>query len=227
MTNTILQDMLNNAVHFGHRPSKWNPRMRKYIYGTKNGVHIIDLQKTLECLNASKDFLKRETMAGKTVLLVSTKPQATKLIQTLAKETGMPYVVNKWMGGLLTNFSTIKRRIQYFKKLKEEETSGDFDKYTKKEIAELKKDMTKLQNSLGGMVNLDKLPDILFVADVVRDKIAVKEANILNIPVIGIADTNADPYLLAYPIPGNDDSIKSLTYLLNSLKSSILPRIKK
>ena len=138
----------------------------------------------------------------------------------------MPYVINKWMGGLLTNFSTLKRRIQYYKKLKEEERNGEFDKYTKKEASELKKVMVKLESALGGVIDMDRLPDIVFVADVVRDHIAVKEANKLNIPVVGIADTNADPDKLKYPIPGNDDAIKSLTYLINTVKKSIAVRNK-
>jgi len=226
MAKDQLQEMLESAVHFGHKPTKWNPRMKKYIYGVNNGVHVIDLQKSADCLAKAGEYLKRETMNGKRILLVSTKPQATKLILETARETGMPYVVNKWMGGLLTNFSTIKRRIQYYKKLKEEERTGDFDKYTKKEASQLKKVMVKLESALGGVIDMDRLPDIIFVADVVRDHIAVNEANKLNIPVVGIADTNADPDKLKYPIPGNDDAIKSLTYLINAVKKSIAVRNK-
>lgn len=226
MTKDQLQEMLESAVHYGHKPIKWNPKMKKYIYGVNNGVHVIDLQKSADCLAKAGEYLNRETMNGKRVLLVSTKPQATKLILEAARETGMPYVVNKWMGGLLTNFSTIKRRIQYYKKLKEEERTGDFDKYTKKEASQLKKVMVKLESALGGVIDMDRLPDIVFVADVVRDHIAVKEANKLNIPVVGIADTNADPDKLKFPIPGNDDAIKSLTYLINAVKKSIVVRNK-
>lgn len=226
MAKDQLQEMLESAVHFGHKPTKWNPRMKKYIYGVNNGVHIIDLQKSADCLAKAGEYLRRETMNGKRVLFVSTKPQATKLILETARETGMPYVVNKWMGGLLTNFSTIKRRIQYYKKLKEEQRTGDFDKYTKKEASQLKKVMVKLESALGGVIDMDRLPDIIFVADVVRDHITVKEANKLNIPVVGIADTNADPDKLKFPIPGNDDAIKSLTYLINAVKKSIAVRNK-
>ncbi len=223
MAKDQMQNMLESAVHFGHKPTKWNPKMSKYIYGVRNGVHILDLEKTTDCLQKAKEYLKKETAEGKKVLLVSTKPQAADLIKEAAESTGMPYVIYKWMGGLLTNFSTIKRRIQYYKKLKEEERTGEISKYTKKEIAELKKTMAKLEVAIGGVQNMEKLPDIVFVADVVRDDIAVSEANKLNIPVVGIADTNADPDNLKYPIPGNDDAIKSLTYLINEVKSAIVP----
>lgn len=216
--------MMECAVHFGHKPTKWNPRMKKYIYGVKNGVHIIDLQKAKDCLDAATEYLNRETSQGKRVLLVSTKPQAAKLIMETAGATGMPYVVHKWMGGLLTNFSTIKRRIQFYKKLKDEERNGEFVKYTKKEVSELKKAMVKLESALGGVIDMERLPDIVFVADVVRDHIAVKEANKLKIPVVGIADTNANPDNLMYPIPGNDDAIKSLTYLVGAVKKAIVSK---
>lgn len=223
MAKDQMLEMLESAVHFGHKPTKWNPKMSKYIYGVRNGVHVLDLQKTAECLESAKDYLKKETAEGKRVLFVSTKPQAAELIKEAAENTGMPYVIHKWMGGLLTNFSTIKRRIHYYKKLKEEERTGEISKYTKKEIAELKKNMAKLEIAIGGVQNMEKLPDIVFVADVVRDDIAVSEASKLSIPVVGIADTNADPDNLKYPIPGNDDAIKSLTYLINEVKSAIVP----
>ena len=224
MPKDQLQEMLDSAVHFGQKTTKWNPKMKKYIYGVKNGIHIIDVQKTAECIKAVQEYLKKETSTGKRVLLVCTKPQAANLIVDMAKETGMPYVIHKWVGGLLTNFSTIKRRIKYFKKLRDEEKSGEFSKYTKKEASNLKKTMVKLESALGGVKDMEKLPDIVFVADVVRDRIAVQEATKLNIPVIGIVDSNSDPENIKYPIPGNDDAIKSLTYLINAVKGGIVAK---
>lgn len=226
MSKDPLNEMLDCAVHFGHKTTKWNPKMKKFIFGVKNGVHIIDLQKTADCIEKASEYLKRETQAGKKVLFVCTKPQAADLIMKTAKETGMPYVVHKWMGGLLTNYSTIKRRIKYYKKLRDEEKSGDFNKYTKREASELRKVMAKLQSAIGGVIDMEKLPSIVFIADPVRDQIAVKEANKLNIPVVGIVDTNADPDQIKYPIPGNDDAIKSLTYLINAVKDAIVTKKK-
>ena len=167
--------------------------MKKFIHCTKNGVHIFDLEKTGECLQRATDFLSHEVSKGKKVLMVSTKPQAADLIKTAAIDTGMPYVVHKWMGGLLTNFSTMKQRIKYYKKLRDEEKTGEINKYTKKEVSMLRKDIVKLESALGGVRDMDRVPDVLFVGDAVRDKIVIKEANKLNIPVVAIVDSNADP----------------------------------
>jgi small subunit ribosomal protein S2 len=224
MAKDQLQEMLDAAVHFGHKTQKWNPKMKKYIYGVRNGVHIIDLQKTQENLEKASEFIRSLSMNGRKILLVCTKPQATQLIIDTAKETNMYYVVNKWVGGLLTNFFTMKKRIRYFKKLRDEEKSGGFEKYTKKEAGKLKKMMVKLETGLGGVKDMDKMPDAVFVADVVRDHIAVSEANKLNIPVIGIVDTNSDPEGIEYPIPGNDDAIKSLSYLINAVKNAMVAK---
>lgn len=223
MTNTVdIKEMLEAAVHFGHKTQKWNPRMKNYLYGAQNGVHIFDLYKTKVHLEKALEFLKQAAGSGKTILFVSTKPQAAHLIIEAADATKMPYVINKWMGGLLTNFSTIKQRIRYLKTLKEQEKTGEFQKYTKKEASQLRKVIVKLETALGGVRDLDRLPDAVFVADVVRDKIVVTEARKLKIPVIAITDSNADPNGIAYPIPGNDDALKSLTYLIHKVESAIL-----
>lgn len=222
MAKDQLQEMLDVAVHFGHKTQRWNPRMKQYLYGSKNGVHIIDLMKTQECLEKAKDFLGQMSSQGKVILFISTKPQAAQLVVDAAKASNMPYVVNKWIGGLLTNFDTLKQRIRYYKKLRDEEKSGGFDKYTKKEAASLRKDIVKLESALGGVRDMDRLPDAVFVVDVVRDHIAVKEAKKLNIPIIAIADSNSDPEGVDYPIPGNDDAISSLTYLITAVNSAIL-----
>ncbi len=221
-TKVDIKEMLEAAVHFGHKTQKWNPKMKRYIYTTKNGIHIFDLEKTKEALEKALDFLKKTASSGKKILFVSTKPQSAHLIVEAAEECKMPYVIHKWMGGLLTNFNTIKQRIRYLKNLKEQEKSGEFEKYTKKEASELRKTIEKLESALGGVRDLDALPDVVFVVDVLRDRIAVNEANKMKIPVVGIVDSNADPDGVNYPIPGNDDAVKALTYLIQKVKYGIL-----
>lgn len=217
MADDILQEMIANAVHFGHRTHKWDPRMRKYLHGEKNGIHIFNLEMTAKLLGNALSFLRKSLSEGKTVLFVSTKPQAISLVEGAAKECGAPYVVSRWIPGFITNFSTIKKRIKYLKDLKDQEATGEFEKYTKKEASKLKKTIDKLQISLGGVQNLTKQPDVVFVVDVVKDKIVVEEANKSGIPVIGIVDSNADPDPVDYPIPGNDDAVKSITYLVGKI----------
>jgi small subunit ribosomal protein S2 len=222
MVKYDLKEMLEAAVHFGHKTQKWNPKVRRYLYGARNGIHIFDLQKTQECLEKAVEYLKHEAASGKTILFISTKPQAMQLILDTANATKMPYVINKWMGGLLTNWATMKVRIRYLRSLKEQEKSGGFDKYTKKEASDLRKTIAKLENALGGVSGLERMPDVVFVADALRDRIAIKEATKMKVPVVAIVDSNADPDGIAYPIPGNDDAIKSLTYLINAVKDAIL-----
>ncbi len=222
MSQVSLQELMDSAVHFGHKTQKWNPKMKGYLYGARNGVHIFDLAKTKAALEKALEFLTKTAESGKTILFVSTKAQAAHLIIETAEATKMPYVVHKWMGGLLTNFGTIKVRIRYFKTLREQEKTGGFEKYTKKEASKLRKDIVKLESALGGVRDLDKLPDVVFVADVVRDRIVVNEAVKLGLTVVGITDSNADPDGVTYPIPGNDDAIKSLTYLIGKVKAAIL-----
>lgn len=217
-----IKEMLEAAVHFGHKTQKWNPKMKKYIYSSKNGIHIFDLEKTKAALEKALDFIKKVSSSGKNVLFVSTKPQSSHLIVEAAEACNMPYVIHKWMGGLLTNFTTIKQRIRYLKNLKEQEKAGDFDKYTKKEASELRKTIEKLESALGGVRNLDALPDVVFIVDALRDRIAVNEASKMKIPVVGIVDSNSDPDGIDYPIPANDDAVKSLTYLIQKVKYGIL-----
>ncbi len=221
MDKKLAQEMFENAVHVGHRTQKWNPRMKKYLYGEKDGVHIINLEKTAEGLEKALAFLEKLASEGKNVLFVSTKPQSLKLIEESARACGMPYVVSRWIPGLLTNFSTLKNRIKYFVNLKAEMASGEFEKYTKKEAAKLKKIIDTLELSLGGVQNLRGIPDAVFVIDTVRDQIAVKEAKVVGIPIVAITDSNSDPSVISYPIPGNDDALKSLTYLVSRVVSSL------
>lgn len=222
MQKKDLQVMFDNFVHIGHRTHKWNPKMKKFIFGEQSGIHIINLEKTAEYLEKALFFLAKSVAEGKNVLFVSTKPQAISFLESTAKQCDMPYVVAKWIPGLITNFGTVKSRIKYLADLKQQQETGEFDKYTKKEASKLKKIIEKLETSLGGVRNLSAKPDVVFALDVVRDKIVVKEARKLGIPVIGIVDTNSDPSMVDYPIPGNDDAINSITFFLNKIKETIL-----
>ena len=217
----LLKEMIKNAVHFGHKPSKWNPKMKPYIYGKYDGVHVFDLNKTANALEVATEFLHQCVREGKTVLFVSTKAQAIQIMKDTAEACGMPYITHKWVPGLLTNFATIKKRIKYLRDLKEQDASGELDKYTKKEALKMRKTIIKLQEALGGLENLTKRPDVLFLVDVVRDHIAVEEANKLNIPIVAIVDSNGDPTRITYPIPGNDDAINSLEFLVKKIGDAL------
>jgi len=222
MTSQIYKEMFENAVHIGHRRQKWNPMMKKYIYGEKDGLHIINLESTYKLLENALNYISGLVSEGKTILFISTKPQSIKLIEDLANSVNMPYVTTKWISGLLTNFSTMKSRIKYYINLKEQEASGELDKYKKNEISKFKKEITKLETSLGGVKNMNSMPDAVFIVDVVRDKVVAKEAKKLRIPVIALVDTNSDPSLVDYPIPSNDDAIKALTYMLGKIKTALM-----
>lgn len=227
MTDISLQEMVKNAVHFGHPTYRWNPKMKGYIYDARNGIHIFDLKKTAAELIKALEFISNASRANKTILFVGTKQQTHKLLTELKKDTKMPIVTDKWIPGLLTNFKTIKKRIDYFKQLKEDDASGALTKYTKKEQTKLRKKIQELSATLSGVEEMKDLPDVIFVTDVVRDHIPVNEAKRLNIPVVGITDSNADPDKVDYPIPANDDAVKSLTYILDLVKEAILEKNKK
>lgn len=212
-----VEEMLQNAVHFGHRTKKWNPHMKPYIYGAVNDVHLFDLEKTKDHLEKLLDYIKKLVEEGKTILFVSTKPQTAKSVPEVADIHGFPYVTQKWFGGLLTNFGTMKERIRYFKNLKEQQETGELAKYPKKEQMKFEKEIIKLEKALGGIQNMRRVPDAVFVVDGKRDLIAVNEAKKLRIPVIGICDSNAEPDLYDYFVPANDDALKSLEYLLGQV----------
>ena len=215
--NATLKEMLANAVHFGHYTNKWNPLMKKNIWGIRANVHILDLHKTLDELEIALDFLAQQKKQGKTVLLVSTKQQSIPALRALAEKTKQPFVTSKWIPGLLTNFGTVSQRIRELKKLKDMRDSGDMNKYKKKEISKFNKTIAKLENALGGVQDMSDLPDSIFVIDAVRDNIAVKEANVLGIPVVAFTDSNTDPTPIQYPITANDDAIKSIKYILSKV----------
>jgi len=214
-------EMLKAGVHYGHRKSRWHPKMKQYIYGVKNNIHVMDLNKSVIRFAESLSFLKNMAAQGKTILLVGTKAQASSIIHDAAEKCDMPYVVNRWLGGTLTNFSTIKNRIKYLKTLESKKESGDIEVYTKREILEFTRQIEKMNTTLGGIKKLTKLPDVLFITDIRRDNIAVKEAKVLGISLVGIADSNNNPDELDYIIPGNDDSIKSLQYIFTKVAEAI------
>lgn len=222
----ILEEMLQNAVHFGHKTQKWDPRMRKYLYGEKDGIHIFNLEKTAQRLEEALSFLTKAVNEGKIVLFVSTKPQALTLIKNTANDCKMPYVISRWIPGFLTNFTTVGKRIKYLNDLESQEASGEFEKFTKKEASLLKKQIEKLKTSLGGVQHITRTPDVVVLVDAVRDNIVVKEANRVGIPVIAIVDSNANPDEVTYPIPGNDDAIKSITYLIGRI-ADVIQKVKK
>ena len=224
MVTQDIKVMFENGVHIGHRTQKWNPKMKKFIFGEKNGVHLIDLERSFDCLEKALAFLSKLSTEGKRILFVSTKPQSLKMVEDVAKSCNMPYVISKWIPGLLTNFGTLKTRIKYLTDLKRQEETGEFEKYTKKEAGKLKKTIEKLEGSLGGVEGMMSLPDAIFVIDSVRDFIAIEEARTLHIPVVAITDTNADPTMVDDPIPGNDDAVKSLEFFLGQIQGILKPK---
>lgn len=218
---TQMREMLANAVHFGHKSTKWNPKMAPYLHCVKDGIHIFDLNKTYGGLVDACNFLKLACSQGKVVLLVSTKLQCSDLIKNEAQKCHMPYVTKRWIPGLLTNFKTIRTRVKYMQKLRDEKANGGFEKYTKKETAGFEKEIAKLEEALGGVENMERTPDIVFVVDVCRDNIAVKEAKKTGAKVVAIVDSNADPDDVDFIVPGNDDAIKSINYLVTVITSAI------
>ncbi len=221
MSDISLQEMAKCGVHFGHPTHKWNPKIKPYLFDKRHGVHIFNLKKTAKYLLKALDFLNNAARANKVVLFVGTKQQSHPMLKDLHQATKMPIVTDKWIPGLLTNWNTIKGRINYFKELKEADSKGGLDKYTKKEQLKLRKKIQDLSASLSGVESMTGAPDIIFVADIVRDHIAVKEARRLNIPVVAIVDSNADPDLVDFAIPANDDAVKSLEYIFNLVKEAL------
>lgn len=219
-TLPTLQELLEAGVHFGHQIRRGHPRMRPYIYGAREGVSVIDLTQTEKYLKEACEFVYNLGKDNKVLLFVGTKKQAKPIIEELAKKLGAPYLVQRWMGGFLTNFSEIQKNIKKLKEYLEQKEKGQLAKYTKKEQLLLERKMAKLQKDFAGAMDLSKLPDALFVVDAVSDNIAIREANRLSIKVVAIADSNCDPTEIDYPIPGNDDAIKSIRLLVSALASA-------
>jgi len=204
-----MKQLLEAGVHFGHQTRRWNPKMEPYIYGERNGIHIVDLRQTLEQVQKAYDFVRDTVAAGGAVLFVGTKKQASGAIQEAAEQAQMPYVNFRWLGGMLTNFATIQKRIYYMKELEAMEVSGEMGLRPKKERLRLRRELEKLQRILGGVQSMTSLPDILFTIDLNNEQIALREAARLRIPVVALVDTNCDPDLIDVVIPGNDDAIRS------------------
>jgi len=224
-----IEEMMKAGVHFGHQTHRRNPKMNRYIFGAKEGVHIIDLIKTEASLKKAVDFANQVATEGGQIIFVGTKRQATDLIRENAQACGMPYVSERWLGGLLTNYDTIKQRLKYLNTLTEQYKANSFPGMTKKERVELDKDYAALEKTLGGLRELRGVPAAIFVTDVIKDKIAVLEARKLGVPVIAIVDTNADPDMVQYPIPANDDAKKSLEYIVGHIAAAcgVKPEVKK
>lgn len=216
-----VEEMAQAGLHFGHRTSKIHPKMRPYIYGVRNTVHIVDLEKTKEKLIEALKFIQQLISEEKVLLLVGTKIQVKDLVKEMAEKCQLPYINERWLGGTFTNFGVIKKRIDYFKDLERKKAEGELEKYTKKERADFDQEIKKLETKFGGIKNLEKLPDAIFVLDMKKDFLAVKEAKAKGITVIGISDTNIDPTLADYPIPANDDAISSVRYILEKVKEVI------
>jgi small subunit ribosomal protein S2 len=220
--NLNIEEMGRAGLHFGHKTSKVHPKMFPFIFGSRNTIHIIDLEKTKQKFEEALKFIQDLVSQNKTILFVGTKPQIKDLVKEIATELGYPYVNERWLGGTFTNFEVIKKRAEYLKDLEKRKTEGFFEKYTKKERMEIEKKIQKLEKKFGGIKNMDRLPDAVFICDMVKDKLAVKEAREKGVKIIAISDTNADPTLADYPIPANDDAISSVKYILEKVKEVIL-----
>ena len=227
MSKELVQGLLEAGVHFGHQTKKWNPKMKPYIYGEKNGIYIIDLEKTMEALTRACNFIREVAATGAPVLFVGTKPQAQPIVEQEAKRAGMYFVNHRWLGGMLTNYSTIKNSVRRYKSLIQMREDGTFEALKKKEVADLEQEITRLEKNLSGVTEMEKLPGVLFIIDAKHEEIAVKEANILGIPVIAIVDTDSDPDRINYPIPGNDDAIRSIKLLTSVITDSLIEGLQK
>lgn len=222
MANVIdVKNMLGAAVHFGHKTSSWHPKMAPYLYGSQRGIHIIDLYKSKAALENALEFISKLAKEGKTVLFVATKPQASSIVRDVCEKAGVPHVTHKWVAGLLTNFQTVKSRIKFLQRLKEDEATGALEKFTKKEAAKMKKDAIKLGQALGGLGNMTSLPDAVVVFDAVKDRLAITEATTKGLPVVAICDSNADPEGIQFVVPGNDDSMQSIELFANAFVGAL------
>jgi small subunit ribosomal protein S2 len=217
-----MKSLLESGVHFGHQTKRWNPKMARFIFSERNGIHIIDLQKTSACIVEAYEAVRTQVKQGKTILFVGTKKQAQQTIESEAKRCGMPYINNRWLGGMLTNFTTIKKSINRLKKLEKEEVDGTFESYTKKEIALHLKEKAKLEKNLGGIKEMKELPGAIFIIDTKKEAIAVAEAKRLGIPVIAVVDTNCDPTHIDFPIPGNDDAIRAISLFVEIIANAVV-----
>jgi len=217
-----MRELLEAGVHFGHQTRRWNPKMKPYIFGARNGIHIIDLQKTVRLFKTTCDFVSNTVADGYSILFVGTKKQGYDTIRDESERCGMFFIVNRWLGGTLTNFQTIRKSIARLKDLEKMKNDGTINRYTKKEILKMEKEQLKLEKNLGGIKDMDELPGAVFIVDPKREKIAVKEAKKLGIPVIAIADSNCDPDDIDFIIPGNDDAIRAIKLITSSIADACI-----
>lgn len=227
MPTELVKQLLEAGVHFGHKTSRWNPKMKKYIFGARSGIYIIDLEKTEECLNKARDFLLDITSKGDMVMFVGTKKQAQEVVLQEALRCGMYYVTERWPGGLLTNFATVKKSINRLKEIEKMREDGTFAKLTKKEVARLEKELGKLKKNFAGIVEMERLPKAIFIVDTKKEETAALEAKRLGISIVGLLDTNCNPETVAYPIPGNDDATKSIRIITTIIADTVIEGRKK
>jgi small subunit ribosomal protein S2 len=222
VAEVTMKQLLEAGVHFGHQTRRWNPKMRPFIYGERNGIHILDLRQTVNQVAEAVGFARDIAAEGGAILFVGTKKQAQGAIATAATRAGQPFVNFRWLGGMLTNFRTIQKRVFYMRELRRLEDSGEMNDLPKKERLQLRRELAKLELNLGGMVNMQKLPDAVFVVDVNTEETAIKEADRLGIPIIALVDSNSDPDAIDYVIPGNDDAIRAADLIANAIADGIL-----
>ena len=217
-----IKDLLEAGVHFGHQTNRWNPKMKRYIFGERNGIYIIDLQQTLARFEAAYDFVRQTVAQGDSVLFVGTKRQTSTIVEEEAKRCQMFNVSQRWLGGMLTNFNTIRKSIEKLRKIEAAASDGTFERLPKKEVAQLEKERLRLETSLGGIKGMHTLPGCIYVADTRGERIAILEANRLDIPVVAIVDTNCDPDGIDYPIPGNDDALRSVKLITAKIADAVI-----
>ena len=222
MAVVAMKQLLEAGVHFGHQTRRWDPKMAEYIFQARNGIHIIDLQKTSKKLDEAYSFMKEQAEEGKTVLFVGTKKQAQECVKEAAEKSGMYYVDQRWLGGMLTNFGTIRKRIDRLNELETMQEDGTFDVLTKKEVAALLHEKEKLENNLGGIKEMTRVPDVMFIVDPRKERIAIQEAHTLGIPIVAIVDTNCDPEEVDFVIPGNDDAIRAVKLIASKIADAVI-----
>ncbi len=222
MPDTTIKELLEAGAHFGHQTSRWDPRMKKYIFTKRNGIHIIDLERTSGMLSKAREFVRQTVAEGGTILFVGTKKQAQEAIELEAKRCGMPYINVRWIGGILTNFTTIQSRIDYLVRLEDQRARGEFTRLPKKEALKLEEEIVRLNKQLGGIKEMTRLPSALFIIDTVKEKIALAEAKRMDVPVVAVADTNSNPEEIDHPIPANDDAIRAVKLVCTKIADAVL-----
>ncbi|HTL69714.1 MAG TPA: 30S ribosomal protein S2 [Candidatus Eisenbacteria bacterium] len=227
MSKELIQNLLEAGVHFGHQTKKWNPKMKPFIFGEKSGIYIIDLEKTVDHLTRACNFMRDVASQGVPILFVGTKPQAQAIVEAEAKRCGMYFVNHRWLGGMLTNYATIRNSVRRYRQLIGMREDGTFEALTKKEVSMLESEIAKLEKNLRGVAEMSRLPGAMFVIDAKKEDIAVREANRLGIPVVAIVDTDSDPDRIQYPIPGNDDAIRSIKLLTGIVVDSLIEGLQK